>query len=123
MSDDQVKFCRKKIDSLLRDECIIELPKVDRTGFVNNVFLVEKQGSQGYWQILNAKFLNQFLSVQRFKTESIKDVQRLLDKDFYVIHLDLEQAYHQILLRPGLENFFQFKFENRILAYRTMVQG
>ena len=123
MTKEQEHFVDQKIDSLLQQKCIVELDSYDKTGFLNNVFLVEKRNKQDFRMILNCKNFNNFLVTPHFKTESIKDVLRLLQKNFFFITVNICDAYQHFRLRSRDFRWFQFKWKKHIMAFSTMPQG
>ena len=120
MSKKKEKFVEDKIDYLLKEKCIVELPSFDKSGFLNNVFLIEKHSGRDFRMILNCKDLNSFLKIPHFKTESIKDVMM---KNSHFITADICDAYQHLRLRSTDFHWFQFHWKEHILTFTTLPQG
>ena len=88
MNKEEIKFVDEKITELLAEHCI-EKTDYDDTGWVSNIFLRHKK-SGGNRMILNLKQLNAKIPDQYFKMEQIKDTQRLISANAYMITLDIK---------------------------------
>ena len=61
MNDEQMLFVDKKVESLLKSWCIVQVPAFDSSGFLSNIFLVPKKEQNSFRTILNLRNLNSFV--------------------------------------------------------------
>ena len=73
-------------------------------GFINNFFLVSKEGR---WNkpVMNFKDLNEFKPYQHFKMKVLSCLRNVLKKRYYTCKLDLKDAYFSIPLNPSSTKF------------------
>ena len=123
MNEIQRKFVDKKVTDLLNSRCIVKMPHFDPTGFLSNIFLVPKKEKDSFRMILNLKHLNKYVQTPHFKMESIKDVQRLVQKNFWICTCDIKDAYPHFLAQGDQQKLLQFVRRNQVYAFCTMPQG
>ena len=81
-------------------------------GVVSQVFLVPK--SDGAWRpVLNLKSLNQFVVPHHFKMESIRTLEGVLQKDDWLLKLDLKDAYLSIPIHQNYQHFLNLDMAKR----------
>ena len=83
--------------------------------FYLRLFLVpEKDGKMS--PVINLWLLNQFLVHNHFKMEGMHVVRNLLQKNDWMIRIDLEDAYFLIPIDPQHQSFLWFKRQKRAWA-------
>ena len=117
------KFVDNKVTDLLQSNCIVKMPHFDPAGFLSNIFLVPKKEKDSFRMILNLKHMNKFIQTPHFKMESIKDVQRLVQKNFRICTCDIKDAYPHFRARNDQQKLLQFQWEGQYYAFCTMPQG
>ena len=81
-------------------------------GVVSQVFLVPK--SDGACRpVLNLKSLNQFVVPHHFKMESIRTLEGVLQKDDWLLKLDLKDAYLSIPIHQNHQHFLNLDMAER----------
>ena len=123
LNEIQRKFVDKKVTDLLDSRCIVKMPHFDPTGFLSNIFLVPKKEKDSFRMILNLKHLNKYVQTPHFKMESIKDVQRLVQKNFWICACDIKDAYPHFLAQGNQQKLLQFVWRNQVYAFCIMPQG
>ena len=112
-----------KIAELLRDKCIVQNKGFIKGGWVHYIFLVKKRDSTKHRMIINCKELNKFVKKTHFKTESIRDVLRLVPKYGYMSVLDIENAYGHLRLVKDQHFLYQFTWKQKWYSFVTLPQG
>ena len=123
MNSVQSQFVDKKLKDLLSQGCITRTEKLDPSGFVSNIFLVPKKEKDSFRMILNLKHLNKFVSTRHFKMDSIKNVQRLVAKGFWIATCDITDAFPHLMARKDQQNLLQFSWNDSTYCFCTMPQG
>ena len=118
MNKEEMKFVDQKIVELLKDKCIVKT-KFDPSGWVSNIFLRHKK-SGGKRMILNLKQLNVKIPDQYFKMEQIRDAQRLISANAFMIMLDIENAYFHLGIKEQYTKYMQFEW---MYKFVTLANG
>ena len=119
----QCDFVDKKLKDLLSQGCITKTEKIDPSGFVSNIFLVPEKEKNSFRMILNLKHLNKFMSTRHFKMDSIKDVQRLVARGFWIATCDITDAFPHLMARKDQQKLLQFCWNDSTYRFCTMPQG
>ena len=91
-------------------------------GVVSQVFLVPK--SDGAWRpVLNLKSLNQFVVPHHFKMESIRTLEGVLQKDDWLLKLDLKDAYLSIPIHQNHQHFLRFPWKGQLWQFKALPFG
>jgi len=79
------------------------------TGFLSRLFLVSKPDG---WKrpIFNLKRLNAFLRPRRFRLISHFGVPRFLQPNYFLVKLDLSQAYNHVSTKESHRRFLVFSY-------------
>ena len=118
MNSNEEKFVEEKLSHLLSQKCILRTTQLDPSGFVSNIFLVPKKEKNSFRMILNLNKLNKFVIHRHFKMDSIKDVQRLVARGFWVSTCDIIDAFPHLAANRDQQNLLQFMWKDK-----TMPQG
>ena len=127
MSQEEMTFVDNKLCDLLKKRCIVQNDGLLPHGFVSNVFLVAKKDkskvkdSSGFRMICNLKKLNSKVITKHFVMDSIKDVKRLVFKNFWIATCDITDAY--LHLRAPQVHLLQFMWRDNYYSFCTMPQG
>ena len=81
-------------------------------GFYCYYFLVTKR-TGGFRPIHNLSSLNTFLSVPKFRMETLSSILRVLHPGRWIVSLDLKDAYLYILIHSSHWRYLRFTLRNR----------
>ncbi|XP_068094587.1 uncharacterized protein [Hyperolius riggenbachi] len=102
------KALMESIASLLEKKVIRQVPASHmHAGFYSPVFLVKKPKGD-YRFIINLKSLNRFILYKRFRMDNMRTVVNLLQRDCYMVSLDLRDAYLHIPMSLRSQRFLRF---------------
>ena len=73
--------------------------------------------------ILNLKRLNNYVSYQHFKMESLKNVIDILQPYSWMASVDLKDAFYSIHVNENYQKFFKFKWKGKLYKYLGMPNG
>lgn len=90
--------------------------------FVSNIFAVPKSDG-GVRLVINLKSLNQFIHAPHFKMEDYRTAQHLLRPNYYMVVLDLKEAYHAIPIDKDCQKFLKFRFKNDLFKFTCLPFG
>lgn len=101
---------------------IIELSFEEKHQVISPIFTVSKPDG-GNRLILNLKALNNFIIYRHFKMERAEQAQAILEKDWFMGSIDLEKAYHSVLIHPSSRKYLKFRLHGQLYQYRTLPMG
>ena len=87
------EFVTNEIKDLLKSGCIKEIDESE-AHVISPLSVVHKATKPRL--ILDLSYLNQFLTVQRFKFEDIRSVKDLFQKGDYFFKFDIHKGYYHI---------------------------
>ena len=90
--------------------------------YISTVFTrPQKDGSHRL--ILSLKNLNQFVTYQHFKMESLQSAVHLIQKDYWMAVLDLKDAYYSVPINPQHRKYLRFEFEDTLYEFTCLPNG
>ena len=98
----------------------LETPPVG--GFVSTLFLVPKKDG-GQRPVINLKNLNTFVDVPHFKMEGIHSLKSLLQREDWLIKIDLKDAYFSIPVSQDHRKFLCFRVEDKRYQFNCLPFG
>ena len=98
----------------------LETPPVG--GFVSTLFLVPKKDG-GQRPVINLKNLNTFVDVPHFKMEGIHSLKSLLQREDWLIKIDLKDAYFSIPVSQDHRKFLCFQVEDKRYQFNCLPFG
>jgi hypothetical protein len=73
--------------------------------------------------IFDARYLNKFIHTNHFQVEDLRSVQRIIHPQDYMCKLDLQKAYHQIVMNPTQTSLLGFRANNQDFIFRVLPFG
>ena len=73
--------------------------------------------------VINLKTINPYVQAISFKMEGLKTVQDLLRKDWWMVKVDLADAFHHIPLHPRHQQYFRFRWKGTLYQWQVMPFG
>ena len=58
--------------------------------------------------ILNLKKLNQYTNKMHFKMDTLNTIIKLIEKDCYMVSIDLKDAYYSVSITPSDRKYLRF---------------
>jgi len=113
----------EEVASLLDKSAVEKVPPdQERTGFYSTYFLVPKKDG-GIRPILNLKRFNQYLTVPKFKMETLQSIIPLLSQGLWLASVDLKDAYFHIPIAKEHRKYLRFLFEGQAYQYKVAPFG
>ena len=83
---------RKEVDKVLKKGAVVECEQ-KAVEYISSIFLREKTyGTQRL--ILNLESLNKYLEHKHFKMQTLQTILTLIQPNYYMITIDLKDAYY-----------------------------
>ena len=73
--------------------------------------------------VINLKTINPYVQKVKFKMEGLKTVADLLRKDWWMVKIDLADAFHHVPLHPRHQRYFRFRWANKLYQWVVMPFG
>lgn len=86
------------------------------------VFPVPKQNGK-HRLVLNLKNLNEFMKYEHFKLEDWRTVTTLMDKDMFMVKIDLKDAYHFVPIGKSSRKYLRFEWQGKAYEYQCLPFG
>lgn len=100
----------------------IELCDTQTDQFCSPIFLVKKPNGT-FRFILNLKKLNLFVKTEHFKLEDYRTVCKLVQKDDFLMTLDLKDAYYMINMHSDSKKYLRFYFQGNYYQFTVLPFG
>ena len=120
-SEEERGLILQEINSLSAKYAIEEVPMSEFCYF-SNMFLVARK-SGGKRPVLNLQPLNNFVPDETFKMEGIHLLTDFLKPDYFMIKLDMRDAYYSIPINKQSRCYKQFIFERKLYQFKVLVFG
>ncbi len=112
------------------DQAIIKLLKSgaikcsqDEPGqFISNIFCVPKSDG-GVRLVVNLKYLNEFIYAPHFKIEDYRTAQSLLRPNYFMVVVNLKEAYHAIPIDECHQKFLKFRWKQKLYKFTCLPFG
>ena len=102
------EFVTSEIYSLLEQGCIREVRRSE-THVISPLSVVHNSSKPRL--ILDLSYLNQFISVPKFKYEDIRCVRDLFEKGDYFFKFDIKSGYHHINILEAHQKYLAFAWD------------
>ena len=121
---DSSDFVTNEIHSLLEQGYVRGVKRSE--AHVINLLSVAHNGSKPRL-ILDLSYLNQFISVPKFKYEDIRCARDLFDKGDYFLKFDIKSGYHHINILEAHQKYLAFGWDfecsTKYFAFTVLVFG
>uniref|UniRef100_A0A914XPV2 Reverse transcriptase domain-containing protein n=1 Tax=Panagrolaimus superbus TaxID=310955 RepID=A0A914XPV2_9BILA len=120
-------YCRDATEPEIKAEVISLLEKDaiekgETAQWLSTVFSVPKKDG-GMRPVINLRGLNEFMVTPHFKMESLLLLKDLIGKDYYMVKLDLKDAYFGIPIAPEHRSYLAFKVFGKIYQFKALPFG
>ena len=109
---------RQEIEKLLASGAVSPIES-STEHFVSRVFLVKKSNGDNRL-IIDLSPLNMFISKIFFRMEGMVYLKHLIQKDDYMISIDLSEAFFSIPLHASCKKYVTFEFRNQRYCCNVM---
>ena len=89
---------------------------------ISPIFLTDKK-PEGFRFILNLKFLNKFLSHEKFKMETLKMGLDLVSRDCWMAKIDLKNAYYSVRMAQRYKKLLRFEWDEQMYEFDRLPNG
>ena len=121
MDMEKARALTEEIEKLFGKGAIIPVPDSGE-GFTSSIFLVPK--SDGSWRpVVNLKPLNEHIISRHFKMESVRTAKSLLQRDDWLVKLDLKDAYLTVPMHQEHQKFLKFRWQNQSWQFKVLPFG
>ena len=102
------------IEKLIKKGAVVQC-KAIKGQILSSYFLVRKpNGSDRF--ILNLKYLNKFVDKEHFKMEDMRTAVQLIFPNYFVVSIDLRDAYFLIPLHKESRKFVRFNIRRSYMS-------
>ncbi|BET02028.1 Retrotransposon protein [Nesidiocoris tenuis] len=98
------------------------VPLTTETGFVSRMFLVPK-GNGSLRPIFNLQRLNEYLTPKKFRLISHFKVPSFLQRNDFLIKIDLTQAYFHVPIKPTHQRFLAISYQESLYCMTCLPFG
>ena len=117
----KAELLSEEVQSLVSKGAITSITD-DGDGYVSQLFLVPK--SDGSWRpVINLQGLNQFVSAQHFKMESVRTVKATIQKGDWLLKLDLKDAYLSVPIHREHQKYLRFQWGGQMWQFKALPFG
>ncbi|KAA6378820.1 MAG: hypothetical protein EZS28_025651 [Streblomastix strix] len=109
----------RQLKKEIKERIVIQ---TDQIKVINPPFLVPKPGNK-WRKILDCRQVNAVTNLIKFKMEGSEFIKQILEKQNFAITLDLEEAFHHIIISPDLLPYFGFAFQGRLFTQSGLPFG
>ena len=104
-----------EIEALLNKGAVYEV-STDTESFYSRIFVVPSKGGK-HRLVINLHPLNRFLVYQHSKMEGIQLVRDLLQREDWLTHIDLKDAYFAMLIHQKHQKYFRFIWKGKAYEF------
>ena len=124
-SNDPVKdaLIQSHIQELLDKKALEIVTQPDSKGFYSRLFMVPKQGTNKWRPIIDLKLLNWFVTIPRFKMETILTIWKSLVPGNYCFSVDLTDAYLHVPVHIASRRYLRVVREGIVYQFRALPFG
>jgi len=90
--------------------------------FFAHLFVVPKKNG-GWRPVIDLSVLNRFLTVPKFKMETVQSIRSQLQQGEYVVIMDLQDAYFHLPIRQNFQKFLKFCIMGIIFKFVALCFG
>ena len=120
-SAEQSETISGEITKLLKKEVIKECD-TEKSIFISAIFTRRKKGGDMH-TILNFKQVNKHVAYQHFKMESLSDVFKIIQPNFWMTGLDVKDAFNTIPIHDAYQKYFEFMWSQNLYDCLGMPDG
>ena len=111
-----------EIQALL-DKSVICESSVEPDQFVSNVFLREKKNSGKFRMIFNLTKLNDFVTYNKFKMETLDTALKMITPGAAMASLDFTDAYYTLPVHLDHQKYLKFRFQGKLYQFLALPMG
>ena len=120
LSQEQSAALDKEVQDFLEKEAIEKV--MSPGGFYSPLFVVPKRDG-GWHPIINLRRLNQYLNMTHFKMESILSLRDTLHRDYWMIKVDLKDAYLTVPIHASHRKYLRFSWNGTDFQFKVLPFG
>ena len=121
MDTTKAQILTKEVDNLVAKGAVTECVD-DGGGFVSPLFLVPK--SDGSWRpVINLRDLNLYVAASHFKMESVRTVKTIIQRDDWMLKLNLKDAYLSVPIHRAHQKYLRFWLGGRLWQFKVLPFG
>lgn len=97
--------------------------KNNKEGFYNPIFVIPKKDGNGKRMILDCRLLNENVSKEHFKMESLATLRDIIMPGDWMVIIDIKDAYYHIPLAEDAKQYFSARVGGLDVEYTAMPMG
>ena len=106
----------------LANKSVISKSTPEPEQFVSPIFVRPKKDGT-YRMILNLKHLNQSVTYQHFKMETLQTALKLITPNCHMASIDLKDAYYSVAINEEHKKYLKFQWGEQLWQYNCMPNG
>ena len=91
-------------------------------GYYSRMFVVTK-ATGGWRPIIDLSLLNKYVTVSKFRMETVQSVLTSIRRGDWMISIDLKDAYLQVPVHPDSRKFLRFATPRKIFQFKVLCFG
>lgn len=120
-SSDEKLIIDNKLDGLLKVGVVEQVNPVSGQ-YLSNIFLRPKKNG-GHRLILNLSTLNKFIPYEHFKMENFSSCLSLIESEFYMASVDLQDAYYSVPISFASRKYLRFTWRDVLYEFTCLPNG
>lgn len=127
-NDKKIPFSKAETEAInseindLLQKGVIEETCHEHGEFISNIFTREKKDGS-FRVILNLKRLNQHISYQKFKMETLQSALTLVSPGCYMGSIDLISAYYSVPIAKDHQKYLKFEWDGKLFKFKCYPNG
>ena len=121
LEEEKSEALEKELEALIQKEAVSKVQQPEGS-FVSPMFPVPK--GDGSWRpIIDLRELNQFITPHHFKMEGIRTLKGLIQKNDWMVKLDMKDAYLSVPIHPAHQHYLCFQWQGELWKFQSLPFG
>ena len=114
------EFVSETVSDLLSNGCIRQMATRPT---VSSLLLVVVGSTGKKRLVINLRYVNAFLRIEKFKYEDTRTALMLLEKDDFICTFDLKSGYHHVDIHAESQQFLGFEWNHKYYVFTVLPFG
>ena len=121
LEEEKSEALEKELEALIQKEAVSKVQQPEGS-FVSPMFPVPK-GDGSRRPIIDLRELNQFITPHHFKMEGIRTLKGLIQKNDWMVKLDMKDAYLSVPIHPAHQHYLCFQWQGELWKFQSLPFG
>ena len=114
----------EEMGNFLSNNIVEEVKDLSSPGYYNHIFVRPRKNSTKQWRLIfDMSTLNRFLTVPKFKLESIPSLRNLFNEGEYYCSIDISDAFLHVKINRKFRRYMRFFYRGKCYQFRTISFG